>query len=95
MKAVCSYCKKHISKSPATLNVYKNAFCDRTCYHAYQREVWKYPRPQKENNSFFHRLKQRFGGASNENTKNQKVQTKGIQRPINNTKTTNPTDENH
>jgi hypothetical protein len=50
--------------------------------------MWVYPKKEKKQ-SFFHRLKESLGGASNENTKNQKVQAKGIQR-----QTKNPNREN-
>jgi hypothetical protein len=94
MKATCDYCGRNISKSPVTVKRYVHSFCDRTCYWKFRREKWIYPR-KSQKQSLFHRLIQRFGGASNEIKENQKVSCKGIQRPIDNTRTTNSTNENH
>jgi hypothetical protein len=116
MKMICSFCGKTVSKSPVIVKRYAHSFCNRMCYHHYQKQIWTYPKSgkikvscsfcgseifrhpsqiknhmfcnrtcsynymkEKKKHSLFHRLKKAFGGASNENTKNQKVPCKGIQ----------------
>jgi len=93
MRIACEYCGVEKYKQPATLKKNKHNFCSRECFHRYQKEFWEYPSKEKKH-SFFDRLRKRFGGASSENTKNQKVPSKNTQRQIIDSKTTNPTIEN-
>ena len=81
MRIACEYCGVEKYKQPATLKKNRHNFCNRECYHRYQKEFWEYPTKEKKQ-SFFQRLKESLGGERSE--KNQRIQTKRVQRQTKN-----------
>jgi hypothetical protein len=65
MKTICDFCGKKVRKQPAIMKNYKHVFCNRECFHRYQKEMWVYP-TKKKKLSFFHRLKTKIQGLKGE-----------------------------